>query len=221
MAFQIKKDLHFGKGIYLELLDDLTNAQVKTDNFDNTKYIIPIKHIGNDITDGGGLKWFQDKDTQEWVILKDGKSTDMEISEALYKQLVKYDKGSKVQVMMKDIEGKMGKFTGYDVKPLNGVASSDSAEVATDTPKAVNVPKKVLYSNDDRDMQIKWSMCLKEATNLSIAIGADEKEPNYLQSINYLTFKLMDIAADGFKQWEKEYNQKDQNSAPNDDGLPF
>ena len=129
MAFQIKKDLHLDIGIYLELLDDLTNAEVKTDNFNNPKYIVPIKHIGNDITEGGGLKWFQDKDTQEWVTLKDGKTTDMEISEALYKQLVKYDKGSKVQVMMKDIDGKMGKFTGYDVKPLNGVFKNKLASV--------------------------------------------------------------------------------------------
>ena len=216
MAFQIKKDLHLDIGIYLELLDDLTNAQVKTDNYDNTKYIVPIKHIGNDITEGGGLKWFHDKKTSEWVILKDGKTTDMEISEALYKQLVKYDKGSKVQVMMKDIDGKMGKFTGYDVKPLNGVASEGSSEVTNDKPKTVDVPNKVLYSNDDRDMQIKWGMCLKEATKLSIAICTDEEEPNYLQTIEHFTFKLMDIAVDGFKKWENEHHQKDQNSTIDD-----
>ncbi len=204
MAFQIKKDLHFGKGIYLELLDDLTNAQVKTDNFDNTKYIIPIKHIGNDITDGGGLKWFQDKDTSEWVTLKDGKSTDMEISEALYKQLVKYDKGSKVQVMMKDIEGKMGKFTGYDVKPLNGVASSDSAEVATDEPKAVNVPKKVITNGS---LGITWGMCVKEATK--IVISKSTPTENIFEDIEYFATGLMNIAVHGLVRWEQDQHEKD------------
>ena len=219
MAFQIKKDLHFGKGIYLELLDDLTNAQVKTDNFNNTKYTIPIKHIGNDITDGGGLKWFQDKDTQEWVTLKDGKSTDMEISEALYKQLVKYDKGSKVQVMMKDIEGKMGKFTGYDVKPLNGVASTDSVEVATDTPKAVNVPKKVITNGS---LGITWGMCINNATKIVISWKEDYKTLDFMRDdIEDVAFVLMDIAVDGLKRWEENRHQKDQNSTPNDDDLPF
>ena len=217
MAFQIKKDLHFGKGIYLELLDDLTNAQVKTDNFNNTKYTIPIKHIGNDITDGGGLKWFQDKDTQEWVTLKDGKSTDMEISEALYKQLVKYDKGSKVQVMMKDIEGKMGKFTGYDVKPLNGVASSDSAEVATDTPKAVNVPKKVITNGS---LGVTWGMSINNATQLMIAKGIDEKV-DIIEELEKVASRVMDVAVNGLVRWEQDQNEKDQNSAPNDDDLPF
>ena len=220
MAFQIKKDLHFGTGIYLELLDDLTNAQVKTDNFNNTKYIIPIKHIGNDSTDGGGLKWFQN-DQGEWVTLKDGKTTDMEISEALYKKLVNdYSKGSKVQVTMTDVEGKMGKFTGYNVKSLNGEISAGSSDVSTNGVKAVDVPKKVVI-NDDRDMQIKWSMCLKEATRMSTDHYAKEPEGSIFKSIEYLTGKLMDIAVNGLTRWEKEQNEKDQNSNPNDDGMPF
>lgn len=216
MAFQIKKDLHFNKGIYLELLDDLTNAQVKTDNFDNTKYIIPIKHIGNDITEGG-LKWFQDKDTGEWVTLKDGKSTDMEISEALYKQLVNYDKGSKVQVMMKEIEGKMGKFTGYDVKALNGVASTTTTEVAANGPKAVNVPKKVITNGS---LGITWGMSINNATKLMIARGIDEKV-DIINELEKVTWMVMEVATYGLKNWEKRQHEKDQNSAPNDDDLPF
>jgi len=216
MAFQIKKDLHFNKGIYLELLDDLTNAQVKTDNFDNTKYIIPIKHIGNDITEGG-LKWFQDKDTGDWVTLKDGKSTDMEISEALYKQLVNYDKGSKVQVMMKEIEGKMGKFTGYDVKALNGVASTTTTEVSTDKPKAVNVPKKVITNGS---LGITWGMSINNATQLMIAKGLDEKA-DIIDELEYTASKIMDVAVNGLIRWEEVQHKKDQNSTPNNDDLPF
>lgn len=216
MAFQIKKDLHFGKGIYLELLDDLTNAQVKTDNFNNTKYTIPIKHIGNDITDGGGLKWFQDKDTSEWVTLKDGKSTDMEISEALYKQLVKYDKGSKVQVMMKDIEGKMGKFTGYDVKPLNGVASEVSAVVTNSEPKILGNPKKV-FSN--ANYGITWGMCINNATQ--IVMNKKEDGVPIEEQVEKIARKLMGVAVYGLVKWEQDQHEKDQNSAPNDGDLPF
>ena len=217
MAFQIKKDLHLDIGIYLELLDDLTNAQVKTDNFDNTKYIIPIKHIGNDITDGGGLKWFQDKDTQEWVILKDGKSTDIELTQSQYDRLVKYNKGSKVQVMMKEMQGKMGSYTGIEVKPLNGVASSDSAEVATDTPKAVNVPKKVITNGS---LGITWGMSINNATQLMIAKGLDEKV-DIIEELEKVASRVMDVAVNGLVRWEQDQNEKDQNSAPNDDDLPF
>tara|TARA_R110002012_G_C11413652_1_gene587371 strand:- start:44 stop:691 length:648 start_codon:yes stop_codon:yes gene_type:complete len=215
MAFQIKKDLHFGTGIYLELLDDLTNAKVKTDHFDNTKYTIPIKHIGNDQTEGGGLKWFQDKDTQEWVILKDGKSTDMEISEALYKQLVNYDKGSKVQVTMKDIEGKIGKFTGYDVKPLNGVASGKT--VKEDTDKPVRIVSNGSYG-------ITWGMCMNNATQICInrwSIDGINKEVSIANQIEDIAGNLMNVAVDGLKRWEENRHQKDQNSTPNDDDLPF
>ena len=217
MAFQIKKDLHLDIGIYLELLDDLTNAEVKTDNFDNPKYIIPIKHIGNDITEGGGLKWFQDRDTQEWVILKDGKSTDIELTQSQYDRLVKYNKGSKVQVMMKEMQGKMGSYTGIEVKPLNGVASSDSAEVSTDKPKAVNVPKKVITNGS---LGITWGMSINNATQLMIAKGLDEKV-DIIEELEKVAGKIMDVAVNGLVRWEQEQHEKDQNSAPNDGDLPF
>lgn len=215
MAFQIKKDLHLDVGIYLELLDDLTNAQVKTDNFNNPKYIVPIRHIGNDITEGGGLKWFQDRDTKEWVTLKDGKSTDIELTQSQYDRLVKYDKGSKVQVMMKELQGKMGKYTGIEVKPLNGVASSDNARVSIKH-KAVDVPKKVITNGS---LGITWCMCVKEATSIVIAKGTPTE--NTFEDIEYFTKGLMDIAVNGLVRWEQDQNEKDQNSTPNDDDLPF
>ena len=113
--------------------------------------------------------------------------------------------------MLKEMEGKQGKYAGWSVIPMSGGST-----------KLSNKPQKsVSFNNDDRDLHIKWGMCLKEAVNLSIAIGANEEKPNYLQSINYLTFKLMEIAVDGFEEWEKEQHEKEQNSNPNDDDLPF
>ena len=210
MAFQIKKDLHLDIGIYLELLDDLTNAEVKTDNFDNPKYIIPIKHIGNDITEGGGLKWFQDRDTQEWVILKDGKTTDMELTQSQYERLVKYKKGSKVQVMMKEMQGGKGKYTGIEVNPLNGVASGKTVKENTDKPVRI-------VSNGS--LEITWCMCVKEATK--IVISKSTSTDNIFEDIEYFAEGLMNVAVDGLKRWEENRHQKDQNSTPNDNDLPF
>jgi hypothetical protein len=212
MAFQIKKDLHLGTGIYIELLDDLTNAEVKTDQWDNTKYIIPIKCIGNDLTEGGGLKWFQDKNTKEWVILKDGKTTDMELTQSQYERLVKYEKGSKVQVTMKEMQSEKGSYTGIEVKPLNGVASGKT--VKEDTDKPVRIVSNGSYG-------ITWGMCVKEATNIVIAKGNKVANEDIFGDIEYYTKGLMNVAVDGLKRWEENRHQKDQNSTPNDDDLPF
>ena len=213
MAFQIKKDLHLGTGIYIELLDDLTNAEVKTDQWDNTKYIIPIKCIGNDLTEGGGLKWFQDKNTKEWVILKDGNTTDMELTQSQYERLVKYEKGSKVQVTMKEMQSEKGSYTGIEVKPLNGVASGKT--VKEDTDKPVRIVSNGSYG-------ITWGMCINNATKIVISWKEDYKTLDFMRDdIEDVAFVLMDIAVDGLKRWEENRHQKDQNSTPNDDDLPF
>ena len=208
MAFQIKKDLHLGTGIYIELLDDLTNAEVKTDQWDNTKYIIPIKCRGNDLTEGGGLKWFQDKNTKEWVILKDGKTTDMELTQSQYERLVKYEKGSKVQVTMKEMQSEKGSYTGIEVKPLNGVASGKT--VKEDTDKPVRIVSNGSYG-------ITWGMCINNATKIVISWKEDYKTLDFMRDdIEDVAFVLMDIAVDGFKRWENEHHQKDQNSTIDD-----
>ena len=59
MAFQIKKDLHLNTGIYLKLLSDPTTAKVEKDMFDKERYTLPVEMVGHDITDGSGVKWFQ------------------------------------------------------------------------------------------------------------------------------------------------------------------
>ena len=92
--------------------------------------------------------------------------------------------------------------------------------MATNGVKSVDVSKKVV-TNDDRDMQIKWSMCLKEATRMSTDHYAKEPEGSIFKSIEYLTGKLMDIAVNGFTRWEQNQHEKDHNSAPNNDDLPF
>ena len=212
MAFQLKQEHHLNKGIYLELLDNPINAEVKTDNWDKEKFIIPIRCIGNDVTDGSGIKWFYSERDSKWVFLNNGKETDIELSKYQYDQLVKYKKGSKIQVKMKEMQGKKKKYTGLDVKSLDGETYESNTKV--------NNQNRVI-KNDNRDLQIKWGMCLKEAVNLSIAMCANDKEPNYLQTINHFTFKLMEIAVDGFEEWEKEQHEKEQNSNPNDDDLPF
>ncbi len=209
MAFEIKKDLHLNTGIYLKLLDDPTNAEITQDNFQNDRYTIPIEMVGHDITDGSGVKWFQNSEGN-WVELKIGKSTDFEFSGALYNKLAGHKSGSTVQIMLKEMEGKNGKYAGWTVTPMNGASEPSNNNVQNGS-GSVNIPIV-----DDRDMQIKWGMCLKEATKLSIAICADEEEPNYLQTIDYFTFKLMDIDVDGFKRWENEHHQKDQNSTIDD-----
>jgi len=216
MAFQIKKDLHLDIGIYLELLDNLTNAKVSTDNFDNTKYTIPIKCIGNDITEGGGIKWFQDKDTKEWVTLKVGKSTDMELTQSQYERLVKYEKGSKVQVTMKELQGAKGKYTGIEVKPLNGVAFSDDNALDAFADKGTDKPVKVVSNGS---LEITWCMCVKEATK--IVIAKNTPSPNTFEDIEYFTKGLMDVAIDGLERWKQQQHEKDQNSEPNDDDVPF
>ena len=117
MAFQIKKDLHLNTGIYLKLLDDPTNAKTEEDNFGNTKYTLPIEMAGHDITDGSGVKWFKNAEGN-WIELKLGKQTDFEFSGALYKKLVGNPSGSTVQVMLKEMEGKQGKYAGWTVMPM-------------------------------------------------------------------------------------------------------
>jgi len=221
MAFQIKKDLHLDIGIYLELLDNLTNAKVSTDNFDNTKYTIPVKCIGNDITEGGGIKWFQDKDTKEWVTLKVGKSTDMELTQSQYERLVKYEKGSKVQVTMKELQGAKGKYTGIEVKPLNGVAFSDDNALDAFADKGTDKPVKIVSNGS---LGITWGMCMNNATQICInrwSIDGINKEVSIANQIEDIAGNLMDVAVNGLERWKQQQHEKDQNSEPNDDDVLF
>ena len=41
------------------------------------------------------------------------------------------------------------------------------------------------------------------------------------KDIEHYTKGLMNVAVDGLKRWEENRHQKDQNSTPNDDDLPF
>ena len=209
MAFQIKKDLHLNTGIYLKLLDDPTNAKTEEDKFGNTKYTLPIEMAGHDITDGSGVKWFQNAEGN-WIELRLGKQTDFEFSGALYKKLVGNPSGSTVQVMLKEMEGKQGKYAGWTVMPM----SSGSTESSNKPQKAVS----------NASLGITWGMCINNATQIAINQGIKD---NLGEQIEQIARELMEVAVNGLVRWEQGEHQKDQNSSPNEveekpkDDLPF
>jgi len=209
MAFQIKKDLHLNTGIYLKLLDDPTNAKTEEDNFGNTKYTLPIEMAGHDITDGSGVKWFQNAEGN-WIELRLGKQTDFEFSGALYKKLVGNPSGSTVQVMLKEMEGKQGKYAGWTVMPM----SSGSTESS-------NKPQKA-FSN--ASLGITWGMCINNATQIAINQGIKD---NLGEQIEQIARELMEVAVNGLVRWEQGEHEKDQNNSPNEveekpkDDMPF
>ena len=202
MAFQIKKDLHLNTGIYLKLLDDPTNAKTEEDNFGNTKYILPIEMAGHDITDGSGVKWFKNAEGK-WIELKLGKQTDFEFSDALYKKLAGNSSGSTVQVMLKEMEGKQGKYAGWSVIPMSGGSTKSS-----------NKPQKAV---SNASLGITWGMCINNATHIAINQGIKN---NLGEQIEHIASELMEVAVNGLVRWEQGEHEKDQNNKPNDD-LPF
>jgi len=202
MAFQIKKELHLNTGIYLKLLDDPTNAKMENDRFGNTKYTLPIEMAGHDITDGSGVKWFKNAEGQ-WIELRLGKQTDFEFSDALYKKLAGNPSGSTVQVMLKEMEGKQGKYAGWTVMPM----SSGSTESSNKPQKAVS----------NGSLGITWGMCINNATQIAINQGIKD---NLGDQIEQIAKQLMDVAVNGLVRWEQGEHEKDQNDKPNDD-LPF
>tara|TARA_R100001591_G_C4266440_1_gene161239 strand:- start:28 stop:636 length:609 start_codon:yes stop_codon:yes gene_type:complete len=202
MAFQIKKDLHLNTGIYLKLLDDPTNARTEEDNFGNTKYILPIEMAGHDITDGSGVKWFKNSEGK-WIELKLGKQTDFEFSDALYKKLAGNSSGSTVQVMLKEMEGKQGKYAGWSVIPMSGGSTKSS-----------NKPQKAV---SNASLGITWGMCINNATHIAINQGIKN---NLGEQIEHIASELMEVAVNGLVRWEQGEHEKDQNNKPNDD-LPF
>jgi len=211
MAFQIKKDLHLNTGIYLKLLSDPTSAKVEKDNFDNERYTLPVEMIGHDITDGSGVKWFQN-DKGEWIELKIGKQTDFEFSGALYKKLVGNSSGTTVQVMLKEINGEKGTYAGWSVTPMSG--GNHPLEV-------LNNPKKVVSSNS---LGITWGMCINNATQLVIK-DMEDGVP-IADQVEKIARELMDVAVNGLTRWEEDQIQKDQNDKsseekPNNEDVPF
>ena len=197
MAFQIKKDLHLNTGIYLKLLDDPTNAKTEEDNFGNTKYTLPIEMAGHDITDGSGVKWFKNAEGN-WIELKLGKQTDFEFSGALYKKLVGNPSGSTVQVMLKEMEGKQGKYAGWTVMPM----SSGSTESSNKPQKAVS----------NGSLGITWGMCINNATKIVINENNDYETWDFMmEDIEDVAFHLMELATNGLVRWEQEQREREQN----------
>ncbi len=211
MAFQIKKDLHLNTGIYLKLLSDPTSAKVEKDMFDNERYTLPVEMIGHDLTDGSGVKWFQN-DKGEWIELKIGKQTDFEFSGALYKKLVGNSSGTTVQVMLKEINGEKGTYAGWSVTPMSG--GNHPLEVLSKS-------KKVVSSNS---LGITWGMCINNATQL--VIKKMEDGVPIAEQVEKIARELMDVAVHGLTRWEEDQIQKDQNDKPseeepNNEDVPF
>lgn len=202
MAFQIKKDLHLNTGIYLKLLNDPTSAKVEKDMFDKERYTLPVEMVGHDITDGSGVKWFQN-DKGEWVELKIGKQTDFEFSGALYKKLVGNGSGTTVEVMLKEINGEKGTYAGWSVIPMSG--GNHPLEVMNKSKKPVN-----------GSLGITWGMCVKEATK--IVISKSTPTENIFEDIEYFATGLMNIAVHGLVRWEESQNKKEE---PKDEDVPF
>ena len=183
---------------------------MENDRFGNTKYTLPIEMAGHDITDGSGVKWFKNAEGQ-WIELRLGKQTDFEFSDALYKKLAGNPSGSTVQVMLKEMEGKQGKYAGWTVMPM----SSGMAESSNKPQKAVS----------NGSLGITWGMCVKEATK--IVSSKNNSMGHIFQDIEDFAKGLMDVAVNGLVRWEQEQYEKDQNSSPNEvkekpkDDLPF
>ena len=202
MAFQIKKDLHLNTGIYLKLLSDPTTAKVEKDMFDKERYTLPVEMVGHDITDGSGVKWFQN-DKGEWVELKIGKQTDFEFSDALYKKLVGNGSGTTVEVMLKEINGEKGTYAGWSVIPMSG--GNHPLEVMNKSKKPVN-----------GSLGITWGMCINNATQLVIK-NMEDGVP-VADQVEKIANKLMDVAVNGLVRWEESQNKKEE---PKDEDVPF
>tara|TARA_X000001382_G_C3152953_1_gene173601 strand:- start:134 stop:742 length:609 start_codon:yes stop_codon:yes gene_type:complete len=202
MAFQIKKDLHLNTGIYLKLLSDPTTAKVEKDMFDKERYTLPVEMVGHDITDGSGVKWFQN-DKGEWVELKIGKQTDFEFSGALYKKLVGNGSGTTVEVMLKEINGEKGTYAGWSVIPMSG--GNHPLEVMNKSKKPVN-----------GSLGITWGMCINNATQLVIK-NMEDGVP-VADQVEKIANKLMDVAVNGLVRWEESQNKKEE---PKDEDVPF
>tara|TARA_R100001463_G_scaffold65022_1_gene118185 strand:+ start:138 stop:746 length:609 start_codon:yes stop_codon:yes gene_type:complete len=202
MAFQIKKDLHLNTGIYLKLLSDPTTAKVEKDIFDKERYTLPVEMVGHDITDGSGVKWFQN-DKGEWIELKIGKQTDFEFSGALYKKLVGNGSGTTVEVMLKEINGEKGTYAGWSVIPMSG--GSHPLEVMNKSKKPVN-----------GSLGITWGMCMNNATQL--VIKKMEDGVSVADQVEKIANELMDVAVNGLVRWEESQNKKEE---PKDEDVPF
>ena len=79
-------------------------------------------------------------------------------------------------------------------------------------------PNKPPTPKRNNNYGITWGMCINNAVRIVIAKGELD---DVLQRVNTVADGLMHIAVDGLKVWEQERHEKDQNTKPNGDGLPF
>ena len=105
-------------------------------------------------------------------------------------------------------------------KTVWNVVIHDAATVPKVVNNVQNGSKSVNIPISSGTLGITWGMCINNATKLVIARGIP-KDIDLGEEIESVAKELMAVAVDGLEKWQYEHYQKDQNSEPNGDDLPF
>ena len=192
MAFlYLKKSHHINKPLHFQLLVNPIEVEVvRNEMYDKNEYKIPAKNAGQTYnaapTKDGNVYTFNRG--QEFTLLA---------SEALYKHLSIYEKGSLITIKM--VPNEKGGVV-WDVEPMQKTEQNK-----TDLINKINKPS-------DTDLAIKWGMAFNNATRLvsSIPLHADESVEDKVGLIGKLTPEMFQIACNMPDQKPKE-----------DDDVPF
>jgi len=214
--FNLKDDdeyKHIGIGIFWQFNDDPKNCKIENYEWNGKKepkYKLSLKYKGTSSLDGC-VRSFKNNDG-DWFYLKEGDDYEFTATEYLYGLLAEYSKGDGVSITT----NKNGVKRDYVIKPLLGISSDDNTlnEFAD---KGTDKPVKIVSNGS---LGITWGMSINNATQLMIAKGIDEKS-DIIEELEKTASKIMDVAVHGLTRWEQDQHEKDQNSAPNDDDVPF
>ena len=146
-----------------------------------------------------------------------GNKVTLKASEALYKKMSEASgkKDDHVEIMLTDWTDPKG-----TKKTVWNVVIHDAATVPKVVNNVQNGSKSVNIPISSGTLGITWGMCINNATKLVIARGIP-KDIGLGAEIESVAKELMDVAVDGLEKWQYEHYQKDQNSEPNGDDLPF
>ena len=141
----------------------------------------------------------------------------LKASEALYKKMseASVKKDDHVEIMLTDWTDPKG-----TKKTVWNVVIHDAATVPKVVNNVQNGSKSVNIPISSGTLGITWGMCINNATKLVIARGIP-KDIDLGEEIESVAKELMAVAVDGLEKWQYEHYQKDQNSEPNGDDLPF
>lgn len=190
MFLKLKKEHHIDKPLRVKFVEAPVTCKVETKTYeDNTfnTFSLKVKNIGPKFyTEGEGS-----------FSINNGQEFELKSSEALYKQVTRYEPNNAVEIKMKKVEDPKNR-AGFvwDVKPL----SHSNIE------KTENV--------NSNDLNIKWGMAFNNTTRLisSIPLHSDETPQDRVKLIKELTPKMFEIAC-SMPEPKKEEVKKDD--------LPF